>query len=179
MNVIIETERLLLRTFTIEDAPLIYELNLDPEVIRYTGDPIRDVDHARQVLEQTILPQYALYNHGRWAVHIRKDLTFIGWCGLKARPEPCLTGRQGNEIDLGYRFLKKYWGRGYATEAAYACLNYGFVKLGIHRIVGRSMPDNIASINVLEKCGLVYLCDEIVDGHLAKTYEGINPLIPS
>ena len=68
MHVILETDRLLLRTFTTEDAPLIYQLNLDPEVIRYTLDPIRDMEHAREVLEKTILPQYALYNHGRWAV---------------------------------------------------------------------------------------------------------------
>ena len=44
MNIVIETDRLLLRTFTIEDAPLIYELNLDPDVIRFTGDPIKDID---------------------------------------------------------------------------------------------------------------------------------------
>jgi ribosomal-protein-alanine N-acetyltransferase len=170
MNVIIETERLLLRTFTLDDAPLVYELNLDPEVIRYTGDPIRDLDHAREVLEQTILPQYALYNHGRWAVHVKPDLTFIGWCGLKARPER-------NEIDLGYRFMQKAWGKGYATEAAFACLDYGFQKLGIPRIVGRAMSQNIASIKVLEKCNMHYIGEEIVDDHPALTYEAFNPFI--
>ena len=146
MNIVVETDRLLLRTFTIEDAPLIYELNLDPDVIRYTGDPIKDIEHAKQVLEQTIIPQYALYNHGRWAVHVKPDLEFIGWCGLKARPER-------NEIDLGYRFLKKAWGKGYAT-AAYACLKYGFEKLHLDRIVGRAMPENTESLRVLEKCGM-------------------------
>ncbi|MEI2740515.1 MAG: GNAT family N-acetyltransferase [Chitinophagaceae bacterium] len=85
MNIIIETERLVLRTFTVEDAPLIYELNSDPEVIRYTGDPMKDLHHAQQVLEQVILPQYALYNHGRWAVHIKPEMVFIGWCGLKSK----------------------------------------------------------------------------------------------
>ncbi len=103
MNIILETNRLLLRTFTLEDAQLIYELNLDPEITRYTGDPVKDINHAKEVLEQVILPQYALYNHGRWAVHIKDDLEFIGWCGLKNRPER-------NEIDLGYRFLKTAWG---------------------------------------------------------------------
>ena len=83
MNIILETNRLLLRTFTLADAPFIYELNLDPDVIRYTGDPIENLDHAKQVLEQIILPQYALYNHGRWAVHVKPELQFIGWCGLK------------------------------------------------------------------------------------------------
>ncbi|MBK5272332.1 MAG: GNAT family N-acetyltransferase, partial [Bacteroidia bacterium] len=122
MNVVIETNRLLLRTFTDKDARLLYELNYDPDVIKYTGDPIKDIGHAQQVLEQIILPQYALYNYGRWAVQIKTDLEFIGWCGLKNRPER-------NEIDLGYRFLKKSWGNGYATESAFACIKYGFEKL--------------------------------------------------
>lgn len=170
MNIIIETNRLILRTFTIEDAPLIYKLNLDPDVIMYTGDPIKNVEQAREVLEQTILPQYALYNHGRWAVHVKPDLEFIGWCGLKTRPER-------NEIDLGYRFLKKAWGKGYATEAAYACIKYGFEKQRLRRIVGRAMPQNTASLKVLEKCDMQYVGDEIVDDHPSKTYEIFNPLI--
>ncbi len=170
MNIVIETERLVLRTFTLEDAPLIYDLNLDPDVIRYTRDPIKDIEHAKQVLEQTIIPQYALYNHGRWAVHVKPGLEFIGWCGLKARP-----GR--NEIDLGYRFLKKAWGKGFATEAAYACIKYGFEKLHLQRIVGRAMPENTGSLRVLEKCDMQYVGEEVVDGHPAKTYEIINPFI--
>lgn len=171
MNVILETERLLLRTFTTEDARLIYQLNSEPEVTRFTGDPITDIAHAQKVLEQVILPQYALYNHGRWAVHTKPALEFIGWCGLKSRPER-------NEIDLGYRFLKSTWGKGYATEAAFACIKYGFEKLGLKRIVGRAMPGNIASIKVLEKCGMTYIGEDIVDDHPAKTYEALNPLIP-
>ena len=170
MNVIIETDRLLLRTFTAEDATLIYNLNLDPEVIRYTLDPIRDIDHAREVLEKTILPQYALYNHGRWAVHTKPGLEFIGWCGLKTRPEQ-------NEIDLGYRFIKSTWGNGYATEAAYACIRYGFEKLDLKRIVGRALPGNLASMRVLEKCGMTYVCEETVEGLLHKTFDILNPLI--
>jgi RimJ/RimL family protein N-acetyltransferase len=170
MNIIIDTKRLLLRTFTVDDAPLIYELNLHPDVTRYTGDPIRDLQHAQEVLYQVILPQYALYNHGRWAVHVKPGLEFIGWCGLKNRPER-------NEIDLGYRFIKEAWGNGYATEAAYACLKYGFEKLHLLRIVGRAMPDNIASLRVLEKCNMQFIGDEVVDDHPAKTYEALNPFI--
>ncbi len=172
MNIVIETERLLLRTFTEDDGQLIYELNKDPDVTLYTGDPVRDIDHAREVLEKSILPQYSLYNHGRWAVHVKPDLTFIGWCGLKTRPER-------NETDLGYRFLKPAWGKGFATEAAFACLKYGFDKLNLPRIVGRAMPQNIASLKVLEKCGMKYIGEEIVDDHPAITYEAINPFIRS
>lgn len=113
MHVIIETDRLILRTFTINDAALIYELNSDADVTRFTFDPVRDLAHARDILEHTILPQYALYNHGRWAVHEKAGLAFIGWCGLKSRPEL-------REVDLGYRFRRSAWGKGYATEAAWA-----------------------------------------------------------
>lgn len=168
MNIIIETERLILRTFNIEDAQLIFELNEDPVVTRYTGDPIKDLPQAKLILEQIILPQYALYNHGRWAAHIKQNMQFIGWCGLKNRPEL-------KEIDLGYRLKKNFWGNGYATEAAYSCLKYGFEKLNLDRIVGRAMSQNIASIRVLEKCGMQYIGEEIADGHLARTYEAINP----
>lgn len=171
MNIIIETERLILRTFTPEDALLIYQLNEDPEITRYTGDPVRDLEHATEVLEKVILPQYTLYNHGRWAVHAKPGLEFLGWCGLKTRPE------RDFEIDLGYRFLKSAWGKGYATEAAYACLQYGFEKLGHQRIVGRAMPENLASLRVLEKIGMHYIGEEIVDDHPAITYEALNPFI--
>jgi [ribosomal protein S5]-alanine N-acetyltransferase len=168
MNVITETNRLLIRTFTINDAELIYDLNNDPEVIRYTHDPLTDHEHAQQVLEQVILPQYALYNSGRWAVHIKPGLEFIGWCGLKYRPER-------NEIDLGYRFKKSSWGKGYATEAAYACMKYGFEKLNMQKITGRAVPENAGSLRVLEKIGMQFIREETVDGHLSRTYELNNP----
>ena len=131
MNVIIETERLLLRTFTEQDAPLIYDLNFDPDVTRYTHDPVKDINHAAEILTKTILPQYSLYNHGRWAIHLKPTLEFLGWCGLKYRFEV-------NEIDLGYRFKKEFWGKGFATEAAHASIKYGFEKLNLRRIVGKA-----------------------------------------
>lgn len=170
MNVVIETERLLLRTFTIHDASLILDLNKDPEVTRYTLDPLHDLNQAKQVLEKIILPQYALNNYGRWAVHIKYELEFIGWCGLKLLRE--------NEIDLGYRFKRSSWGNGYATEAAFGCIRYGFEALHLHRIVGRAVPANIASWRVLEKAGMHFVGEEMVDGRPAKTYAIHNPLIP-
>ncbi|MGH2554053.1 MAG: GNAT family N-acetyltransferase [Chitinophagaceae bacterium] len=103
MNVIIETDRLLLRTFTLDDASLIYHLNLDPEVVRYTLDPIIDIEQAKQILEQVILPQYTLDNHGRWAVLTKPGNDFIGWCGLKCRPER-------HEIDLGVSLNQSHMG---------------------------------------------------------------------
>jgi [ribosomal protein S5]-alanine N-acetyltransferase len=164
MTVIFESNRLLFRLFTMDDAELIYQLNADPEVTRFTFDPMHSIEQATRVLEQTILPQYALYNYGRWAVHLKHDLSFIGWCGLKYR-------REQNEVDLGYRFARHAWGKGYATEAAFASLRYGLDKLGLQRIVGRAVVGNLASLHVLEKCNMKYIGEEVIDGHLHRTYE--------
>ncbi len=172
MLLILETQRLYLRLFTEEDASLLLELNSDPDVTKYTLDPMYDLVQAQEVLQNVILPQYALYGLGRWATHRREDGQFIGWCGLKRRPAQ-------NEVDLGYRFMKKYWGRGYATEAAYACLHYGHGKLGLSHIVGRALPGNLASLRVLEKCGMTYRGEEWVEGLLHKTYDSFGPLIPN
>jgi len=172
MNVIIETDRLLLRNFTEDDADLLFELNLDPDVIRYTHDLIADAEHTKKILRDVILPQYVLYHHGRWAVRLKSDLEFIGWCGLKYLSET-------NEVDLGYRFRKKFWGKGYATEAGLACIDYGFNQLNLRRIVARALPGNLASVRVLEKCGMKYLQEEVMQGYLHKTYQLTNPAIKS
>src|SRR4030095_3069017 len=155
MNVVIETDRLLLRTFTEDDAALLFELNVDPEVTRYTHDEMSDLSQAKKVLDEVILPQYALYQHGRWAALQKSDFQFIGV----------------------YRFKKIFWGKGFATEAAFACLQYGFNRLGFQKIVGRALPENLASIRVLEKCGLRYVGEEYVHGYLHKTYKATNPAI--
>ncbi|MBE2230520.1 MAG: GNAT family N-acetyltransferase [Chitinophagaceae bacterium] len=164
MPVIIKTNRLLLRTFEPGEGALIYRLNEDPEVTRYTGDPVRDIVHGEEVLQQVILPQYIRYGYGRWAVELTETNEFIGWCGLKYRPER-------KETDLGYRFFQTAWGRGYATEAAQASVRFGLEVAGLQRIVGRAMPGNRASVRVLEKCGMCYIGEEIVDEHPALTYE--------
>jgi RimJ/RimL family protein N-acetyltransferase len=170
MNVVFDTDRLLLRTFTIDDCPLIFDLNSDSDVTRYTFDPMTDPGQAKDLLERIILPQYALYNHGRWAVHLKTNKEFIGWCGLKYRFER-------NEVDLGYRLKRSAWGKGYATEAAFACLQYGFRHLRIDRIVGRAVPENRGSWKVLEKIGMHFKREELIDGHWARTYELQSPFI--
>lgn len=129
-----------------------------------------DLSQAKKVLDEVILPQYLLYNHGRWAVHQKPLLEFVGWCGLKYIPER-------EDIDLGYRFKKKSRGKGFATEAASACLQYGFSQLRLQKIIGRALPENLASIRVLEKCGMQYVCEEYVHGYLHKTYQATNPAI--
>lgn len=153
---LLETERLYLREMTPEDAESAYLLNLDPEVIRYTGDdPFKSIEEARAFLEK--YDHYRKYGFGRWGVIAKETDEYLGWCGLKYTPEL-------DEFDIGYRFMKKFWGSGYATEAAQACLAYGFEQLQIPTIVGRAMPENGASVRVLEKIGLSYLENRFTDG---------------
>ncbi|MNJ85681.1 anhydro-N-acetylmuramic acid kinase [compost metagenome] len=152
---LLETERLYLREMTPEDAESAYLLNLDPEVIRYTGDDsFESIEEAKAFLEK--YDHYQKYGFGRWGVILKATNEYLGWCGLKYTPEL-------DEFDIGYRFMQKFWGFGYATEAAEACLHYGFEKLNIPVIVGRAMPENLASVRVLEKIGLTYLENRFTD----------------
>ena len=154
--VILETARLVLREMTPDDAEQTYLLNIDPLVIQYTGDKaFESIDAARQFMES--YDHYQRYGFGRWATIRKEDNAFLGWCGLKYMPEV-------DEYDLGYRFFRKYWGQGYATEAASACLHLGFTRFQMPRIVGRAMSANTASIRVLEKVGLRFQYPYSFDG---------------
>ncbi len=167
MKIVLETQRLYLREFTLADAQLLVDLNSNPEVVKYLHEPDTTLAVAQQVLEQIILPQYALYNHGRWAIHIKGTDEFIGWCGLK-------YVKERNEIDLGYRLFQHHWGKGYATEAAKATIAYGFDALHMQRIMAMAHIENTASQNVILKCGLQYLHEAIVDNCPVKVYELFN-----
>jgi RimJ/RimL family protein N-acetyltransferase len=143
-----ETERLYLREFNIEDAENFFNLNLDPDVIKYTADnSFENIEDARVFIEQ--YDHYKKHGFGRWAVIRIFDNEFLGWCGLKYTESL-------DEYDIGFRFFKKYWNHGYATEAAKACIVLGFEKYSMREIVGRAMTENFGSIRVLEKIGLKY-----------------------
>jgi [ribosomal protein S5]-alanine N-acetyltransferase len=145
----IESERLILRPLNIDDAIYFYELNNDPDVIQYTGDiPFESKKEAYDFLQN--YDQFKKYKTGRMAVIRKQDNGFLGWCGIKFDPP-------SGEYDLGFRFFKKYWNQGYASEAAIASLKYGFENLNIDLILGRAMEQNLASIKVLEKCGMKYI----------------------
>lgn len=149
MKTIIETERCYLRELSVDDAQHFFDLNSDNDVIQYTGDvAFQNVTEARSFLEN--YNQYKLYDYGRWAVIDKNNGEFLGWCGLKYSPDL-------NEVDLGFRFFKKYWNQGYATETAKACIDYGFRDLQLTKIVGRAMEANVASVKVLEKAGMQFV----------------------
>lgn len=163
MEIIFQTDRLILRRFTEADAGLLLSLNSDPEVLRYLHEPLlEDEEHSLTILRTVIFPQYE-NNLGRWAVHTKEGNEFIGWCGLKYRADL-------NEIDLGYRFKKSSWGNGYATEAAEHTLHYGLNELKLKVITGRAHIENIASQKVLEKIGMKFIGEGITDDCPVRTY---------
>lgn len=155
------------REFRMDDAALIHHLNSDPLVLKYVHELPSTPERALERLQNSILPHYNLYGYGRWAVQLKESNDFIGWCGLKFRPER-------KETDLGYRFIPSYWGKGYAFEAAHACLAYGFNHLQLNRITATAHIENTASLRILEKCGMQYLRDEVVDNCPVKSFEKVR-----
>ncbi|WP_437917949.1 GNAT family N-acetyltransferase [Sphingobacterium sp. LRF_L2] len=157
------TKRLLLRPFTREDGEAMHALNADREVLRYTGDsPFENVEATANFLDA--YDQYEKYSVGRMLT-VRQDTgETLGWCRLKYHPE-------SDEYDIGYRFFKKYWGNGYATESAKAAIEDGFNRLHITRIVGRARVENIASIRVLEKLGMKWVNNFVEDDENWVLYE--------
>jgi [ribosomal protein S5]-alanine N-acetyltransferase len=162
----LQTQRLLLRELTPNDARFAFDLNSDPEVLKYTGDePFSSVEEAREFLGN--YSDYQRNGFGRWGV-VRKDTgELIGWCGLK-------RDRETNEVDLGFRFFRKNWNKGYASEAAFACMEAGFGQFGIDRIVGRARKENTYSIRILEKVGMHFVEDFEEDDNSWKLYEMLN-----
>ncbi len=162
----IETSRLILKVATLDEVHSMIELNADPDVIRFTGDGhLLNESEARKIVMERLLPQWNLYKMGRFSVYL-KNGPYIGWCGLRYFSE-------NKEVDLGYRFMKKFWGQGYATEASLACLEYGFNTLHLDRIVAKAMPDNTNSIKVMQKLKMNFKghVDDPTDPHPFLLYE--------
>ena len=148
MKIIIETERLIHREFLVEDAYDFYNLNKDEEVLKFTGDvPFSSINEAEKFINN--YDNYKKFGFGRWAVLLKEINEWIGFSGLKYSPSL-------DEYDIGFRFSRKHWGKGYATESAISVLEYGFNKLNIQTIVGRAMDNNIASHKVLSKLKMEY-----------------------
>ena len=143
----LETRRLRLRLFTLDDLPVMFKLNSDPVVIKYADTPARDLQEARQRLEQGPLSDYEKYGYGRFAVEWKETGKVIGFCGIKYLPEIDLP-------EVGFRYLKEYWGRGIGTEAARVCVDFARDDLKIKKLIALIISENTASIRVAEKLGM-------------------------
>lgn len=173
MEIFAETDRLLLREIVPADLPGMYALDSDPEVHRYLGGkPVQHPEESRQLID-FIRQQYRVNGIGRWAVIEKATGQFTGWSGLKLITEP-IYGRT-NYYDLGYRFIRQYWGRGFASESAKAALDYGFAALRLKEICGMAEAGNLASQNVLQKAGLRYEETFDYEGKQMHWYRMKNP----
>ena len=164
MSFIVETDRLGMRPYDPDDAGEFFALCSDHKVMRYiVGEAVPgSVDEWRRML--TEYPDYAKHGFGRWSCIHRESGRFIGFSGLKY-----LENFDG-EVDLGYRFFPEFWGRGLATESGLASVRYGFDVLGLDRIIGLAVPENTASIRVLEKSGMSFERHTTYDGHNVALY---------
>lgn len=158
----LETERLLLRRFTADDAPLLVELDSDPEVmLRITGGR----PTPREEIESEVLPAF-LRHYERWpgygffAAVEKVSGQFVGWFHL--RPAP---GSGEDEPELGYRLRRAAWGKGYATEGSRALIDAAFTELGARRVVAETMAVHTASRRVMQRCGM----------HLVRTFHADWP----
>lgn len=144
---IADTDRLTLRTATIDDAPFYLALLNDPGFITHIADrSIRTLDAARDALLTGPMAMQDSLGHAMYIVELRGTATPVGMSGLIKRDAL-------PDVDIGYAFLADYCGHGYGFEAACAVLQHAY-QLGIPRIMAITAPDNTASQRVLHKCGL-------------------------
>lgn len=163
-----ETDRLLHRVPVTDDAAALFALNGNPLVMRYTGEPLlTSVDEARRKIET--YADFETIGYGRWLCVLKRTGSVIGFCGLKYLPE-------FDEVDVGYRFLPEYWGQGLATEACAASVDFAFQTLKLQRVIGLVLPENVASIRVLEKVGMRLVGEVAVDQQAALRFE-ITPML--
>ncbi len=160
MKIFLETERLILRQLTEDDASNLFELNSDPDVVRFTPEANRPNDYA--VIKTRTLPRYIAYyekynGYGFWAVIEKSSQEFIGWFLLRPAVEapyfdPALA--HPSDIELAYRLRKASWGKGYASEGVKALILKSFSELETQHIVAVALAANVVSIRVMEKVGL-------------------------
>jgi RimJ/RimL family protein N-acetyltransferase len=145
----LETERLRLRRWRLDDLALFAALNADPQVVEHLPAALSREESA--ALASRIEAQFEQHGFGLWAVEVRGVAPFAGFIGLavprfEARFTPC--------VEIGWRLAAAHWGRGYATEGARAALAFGFEALRLEEIVSFTVPANLRSRRVMEKIGM-------------------------
>ena len=162
---VLETKRLILRCLTMDDLDDLFVLYHSPEVRKYYSEGIPSYDETKQELKWMINHCYIKYGFGMWATIHKETGKFIGRCGLTPMD---IEGHE--EIEVGYMLVREYWGRGLATEAAQAILNYGFERVGLSRLICVVNPENQASSKVALKIGMTLETDGDVNGEPTLLY---------
>ena len=144
---VLETDRLMLRPLTLEDAEFILQLLNEPSFLRFIGDRgVRILDDARRYIQNGPAASYERFGFGLLLTSLKEGGVPIGICGLLKRESLA-------DPDLGFAFLPAYWSKGYALESASAVIADGQSTLGLRRVVAVTNADNTASMTLLEKLG--------------------------
>ena len=147
---VVETERLVLRELAESDDAFVLELVNEPDWIRFIGDKkVRTLEDARKYLREGPIASYRKNGFGLWAVETKGDRKTAGICGLIRRPEL-------EDVDLGFAFLARARGQGYARESAAAVVDLARSKFGLERLLAITVPENARSIRVLEQVGFTF-----------------------
>lgn len=171
----IETERLILREMLPTDDVGMFELDSNPEVHRFLGNkPVKDIEESRMYIE-SLRQQYADNGIGRWAVILKETNEFIGWSGIKLIKE--LINNHQNFYEIGYRFIQEHWGKGYATEAGNAFVDFAFNEMKVEVLYAYADAGNEGSRNILEKLGMHYVNSFEYDGEEHVWYSFKNPYL--
>lgn len=145
---IIETERLILRELSSEDAEFVLELVNEPAWKKNIGDRgIRTIEAAREYISNGPAASYEKFGFGLWLVELKESRESVGICGLIKRDTL-------EDVDIGFAFLERFWSKGYAVESASAVMDYARNSLQLKRVVAITVPGNLGSIKVLEKIGM-------------------------
>ena len=147
MDKVIDTGRMVLRRFYEHDLEAFFQLCSRPAVIRYAqSTPVASLDEARELMNTAPFRDYATHGYGRFACVWKESGEVIGFSGLKYVAEI-------GDTELGYRFFPEYWGKGLATEAGRASIEFARADLGLKRLVAMVHPENVASARVVSKLG--------------------------
>jgi RimJ/RimL family protein N-acetyltransferase len=144
---VLKTVRLSLRRFERADAPFIFELLNEPAWLQYIGDKgIKTLGDAERYIQDGPVAMYARLGFGLYLVELTKGGESVGMCGLIKRDTL-------EDVDLGFAFLSRFWGNGFAHESAAAVMSYAKTRLGIDRLLAITAPNNEASSKLLRKLG--------------------------
>ena len=172
MNLILETDRLLLRPLDFSDAEGMFRLDSNANVHKYLGNnPVKSIEESNHYIEN-VRNQYLQNGTGRFAVILKDTHEFICWCGIKFITEP--ENNHVNFYEIGYRLTEKHWGKGYGYESAKAWLDYGFEKMNIKTIYASAHADNVRSNRILRKIGMLQTEQYYYENLLCNWYEMEN-----
>lgn len=175
MDLILETDRLLLREMKLSDAEALFEMDRNPKVHEYLwNNPLTDISEVNKIIN-SVQEQYKQNKIGRFVMVLKETNQVIGWAGLKFNTE--MVNNKIYFYDIGYRLDEKFWGKGYASEASFAWLDYGFKTMKIPVMEAAAHSDNIASNRILQKIGLQMTETYLEDGVSWNWYELKNPFL--